>query len=199
MERELKLKEKPITLALIVILLLYIIFLIKVAFFKESAILHQHMFSDRKGYIFNLTPFKSITEILNSNRGPWYIIQNICGNIYLFIPLGIFLPLIKKNINYLSVITTGILISIGIETTQYILIIGNTDIDDVILNTIGTFIGLITFLVIKYYCKDVHKLKVISLFLIMGMGVACISAILMTRSDLFFPPQKYRGFTIQNK
>ena len=57
----------------------------------------------------------------------------------MFIPIGIFLPLIW-NVSYKKTIVYGIIFSITVEIIQ-IWLPRVTDIDDVILNNIGVFIG----------------------------------------------------------
>ena len=60
--------------------------------------------------------------------------NNIIQNILLFIPLG-FLIGGKRGI------VAGVLLSIGIELTQYIFRLGYCELDDVLNNTIGAAIG----------------------------------------------------------
>lgn len=90
-------------------------------------------------------------------KGPFWELQNgmwhdILLNILLFIPFGFSCGRLcgKKSLIY------GILISVFIETIQYIGGLGYTEVDDVINNTIGTGIGvLIMALFEKYkYGKD---------------------------------------------
>ena len=65
--------------------------------------------------------------------------NNIIQNILLFIPLG-FLIGGKRGI------IAGVLLSIGIELTQYIFRLGYCELDDVLNNTIGTAIGSLLFM-----------------------------------------------------
>src|SRR5450432_2845838 len=68
--------------------------------------------------------------------------SNLLGNIFLFMPMPFILIIffrIKKNS---SLLLTGFLISLGIELIQYIFEVGVADIDDIILNTLGIFIGI---------------------------------------------------------
>lgn len=64
--------------------------------------------------------------------------NNIIQNILLFIPLG-FLIGGKRGI------IAGVLLSIGIELTQYIAVLGYCELDDVLNNTIGAAIGSLLF------------------------------------------------------
>ena len=64
--------------------------------------------------------------------------NNIIQNILLFIPLG-FLIGGKPGI------IAGVLLSIGIELTQYIAVLGYCELDDVLNNTIGAAIGALLY------------------------------------------------------
>ena len=74
--------------------------------------------------------------------------NNIIQNILLFIPLG-FLIGGKRGI------IAGVLLSIGIELTQYIAVLGYCELDDVLNNTIGAAIGSLLF---KKFGKRVEQL-----------------------------------------
>ena len=91
----------------------------------------------------NFVPFASINELLNHF---YYMVplKNILGNIILFMPLGFILVLKFKRLNNLvSVVLVGILSSILIEVIQLSLPNRAFDIDDIILNTLGTMIGFL--------------------------------------------------------
>jgi glycopeptide antibiotics resistance protein len=99
----------------------------------------------RHGYSYsvNLVPvrntwreLKYITEI-----GRFNYLSNIFGNILLFLPLPFILKFFLKIFNYSTVLIISMLLSIAIETLQYIFKVGVADIDDVILNTIGASVG----------------------------------------------------------
>ena len=93
----------------------------------------------------NLVPFKIIIRDIKSLINGDYLIFliNIVGNILLFIPIGILVPMLWK-IKDRYVILIGFLISLSIEITQ--LYLGRvTDIDDLILNTSGVIIGLLVY------------------------------------------------------
>jgi glycopeptide antibiotics resistance protein len=100
----------------------------------------------------NIIPFKNTIEYLTgSDRFNMdIIINNTLGNILIFLPLGIFLPLLFKRYSRFSkVVVASIVISFTIETLQIILKIGQFDIDDVILNTIGSILGFLLLKIIK--------------------------------------------------
>lgn len=111
----------------------------------------------------NLIPFKiffdTYTEFLNGNV--YYFIISFLGNIIMFIPIGLFIPLLYK-IKDKYVILIGFSISLFIEFFQ-IFLPRETDVDDLILNTFGTFIGLLIYKLLYKICNnklDVFKSKI---------------------------------------
>ncbi|MBY2497291.1 VanZ family protein, partial [Clostridioides difficile] len=101
---------------------------------------------------------------------------NIIENIGIFIPMGIFLPIVCKNLNKKTIIITIILVSLAFELTQYIFALGSSDIDDVILNSLGGIIGITIYINMnKLFPNDIKRFKVIiatSLILgVIGLGV----------------------------
>jgi len=91
----------------------------------------------------NLIPFKTISGMLFSMSLP-NLIVNIGGNIVLFMPFGFALPLkFPKLRSMKTVIWAGLSLSIMIECIQLMMPQRCADIDDVILNTLGTYLGFL--------------------------------------------------------
>lgn len=122
----------------------------------------------------NLIPFRTIIDYLFNEdvivRS--FAFSNIMGNIAIFIPLGIYIPLLinKKSIFTNSAIVA--LISLCVEIVQYILAIGTADVDDIILNTIGGLLGILIFKLVYLIFKD--KSKVVITFLTPIGGVIAV-------------------------
>lgn len=122
----------------------------------------------------NLIPFRTIIDYLFNEdvivRS--FAFSNIMGNIAIFIPLGIYIPLLinKKRIFTNSAIVA--LISLCVEIVQYILAIGTADVDDIILNTIGGLLGILIFKLVYLIFKD--KSKVVITFLTPIGGVIAV-------------------------
>lgn len=92
----------------------------------------------------NFVPFK---EIFRYEIGSKLFVKNIVGNIILFIPFGLFVSYLMKTRRAFPIVVISIITSTVIEYTQ--LKIGRTfDIDDILLNVIGGFIGYLIYLVI---------------------------------------------------
>ena len=76
-------------------------------------------------------------------------LTNLLGNVLLFTPMGMLLPIVFKRCNsLLKSVIIGTVISILIETVQFFL--GRSaDIDDVILNAFGTALGFAVYYAAK--------------------------------------------------
>lgn len=100
----------------------------------------------------NLIPFKTIQEYMNLliYRRNVHLIYNafinLFGNIATFIPLGFFLPCFWKKLRSLRklLFCSGKVILI-IELIQLFTLRGCCDIDDLILNLLGVFLGFLLF------------------------------------------------------
>lgn len=108
----------------------------------------------------NLIPFKifydTYIELLDGNI--YYFIISFLGNIIMFIPIGLLIQLLY-NLNDKKVILIGFCLSLFIEIFQLFLP-RETDIDDLIFNTFGTFIGLLIYKYLyKRYKTKIDKLK----------------------------------------
>ena len=71
-------------------------------------------------------------------------IANLAGNVVLFIPFGIFIPLMvswQQKFLPFVILTTGLLLLV--ELLQYVTGLGALDVDDMILNFCGVMIGRI--------------------------------------------------------
>ena len=75
---------------------------------------------------------------------------NIIGNICLFIPTGILLPILYRRLDsFRKVLLAGAGLSLAIEIIQLLLPNSVTDIDDLILNTAGVAIGYGIYTLVK--------------------------------------------------
>lgn len=98
----------------------------------------------------NLVPFTSIIEtltlLLTKTQGFYYIFDYLILDIILFMPLGLFLPILfpktKKIKNFILICLT---ISIIKELFQLLLNVGMFNIDDIILNLSGAIISYTIF------------------------------------------------------
>lgn len=83
-------------------------------------------------------------------------LYNSFGNVLCFVPIGILTPIVfSKKMNFIRTLVFGIGLSLIIESLQFVLDTGVTDIDDVFFNTCGLILGYViykTFSRIKNIC-----------------------------------------------
>lgn len=94
----------------------------------------------------NFVPFKTISTYIQALfDGSMNIdipIKNLVGNLFMFLPMGIYLPFFIVKINKVGIFTISIVILLFfIEAIQLVTRRGSFDIDDFILNTFGALIG----------------------------------------------------------
>ncbi|MFJ7667568.1 VanZ family protein [Lysinibacillus sp. NPDC097195] len=122
-----------------VCLLLYFVVLKINGFTERIKIIKQ---SREAGFWnYNIYPMRTITPYLEDITYT-YAYLNILGNIIPFVPLGMFIPIIyKRYSNLKQVLIIFTICIIGIETLQFITMLGFFDVDDILLNMIGCLVG----------------------------------------------------------
>ncbi|MFT8320681.1 MAG: VanZ family protein [Bacillus sp. (in: firmicutes)] len=97
----------------------------------------------------NLVPFEMLHGLLTEQSLRTFMI-NVGGNIFLFVPFGFLLPWRFSQVHtVIHAAIIGALFSTTIEITQLMITNRFTDIDDIILNTLGTIIGYVLFKISK--------------------------------------------------
>ncbi|MDD5945610.1 MAG: VanZ family protein [Clostridia bacterium] len=86
--------------------------------------------------ILNPIPFY---DILTDKYFNWF---DVIANIIVFIPFGIYTALMLKDIPTRYKVMTAALLSILYEAMQFIFAIGVSDITDVMMNSLGAYIGI---------------------------------------------------------
>jgi glycopeptide antibiotics resistance protein len=88
----------------------------------------------------NFMPFETIGRYLS--RLDWRVAQlNLFGNILIFIPFGILGSQFRKTNSWQKIFVVGLSASLMIECIQLLTGLGSFDVDDLILNTLGTLMG----------------------------------------------------------
>ena len=108
-----------------------------------------------------LMPFRVVCYTWNDlvvNHSAKSLLIDVLGNIVMFMPFGFFVPLLWRVSGKTSA-AVGFLVSLSIELTQLFLPRW-TDIDDLILNTSGTLLGLLLYRLMHKRCEAfVEKYK----------------------------------------
>ncbi len=90
----------------------------------------------------NLIPFRFLFDAGGYTARAWIV--NVCGNIALFIPMGVFVPVLfpkARAWRWRRIVLSAVLLIGMIELAQLLLLCGQGDIDDVILNAAGMCAG----------------------------------------------------------
>lgn len=158
-------KHKKFLLHKELISLIFIIYIL--------CLFHVVTFQDNNYGVSNFIPFH---EIFRYNIGSDKFIKNVVGNIALFIPYG-FLASYFLNNKKLSVITLlTLVVTLTIETVQYY--IGRVfDIDDIILNLVGSIVGFLIFVgldAIRNKIKIFRNDTVLDLLIILILAITIV-------------------------
>ncbi|MCM3713405.1 VanZ family protein [Halalkalibacter oceani] len=94
------------------------------------------------GRNYNLIPFRSIYRIGVFSPTILDPLRILVGNILLFVPFGFLLPAVWRHLRHaLVVVLIGMGFSLMIETSQFLFTHRVANVDDVILNSLGVWIG----------------------------------------------------------
>lgn len=92
--------------------------------------------------------FVLFKEIFRYKLGTKLFYHNVVGNMLMFVPFGFLVSYFLKLEKVYSILIISLITSVTIEVTQ--LLIGRVfDIDDIILNVIGGFIGFFLFYILN--------------------------------------------------
>lgn len=81
-------------------------------------------------------------------------IKEIIYNVLAFIPLGVYISIIKNKWNFLNKLLIGFILSLAFEIMQYVFAIGGSDITDLISNTLGTSLGIGLYILLRKIFKN---------------------------------------------
>jgi glycopeptide antibiotics resistance protein len=154
-------RTRSVRILLWILLVISFAVLTKYILFKKSPGYYRNYFAHefhfrktaREGFKnANFKLLHSINLIANANRlSPEYKMDNIGGNIFGFVPLGILLPLLFFRMrNFFRITAMIFFISLCFETTQLFTGLGVFDVDDLLLNTIG---GMLGYLAVIFFTK----------------------------------------------
>ena len=120
-------------------------------------------------YNVNLIPFQMVGDYWEELRSGGFVftLLNFVGNLAVFVPLGFFPALLFRGSTWRRSVLVGAATSVLVECGQY-LVVRTTDIDDVILNTLGALCGYWIYLLLrrlfpvflnKFQCVKVESLR----------------------------------------
>lgn len=118
------------------IILPYTVFLLYLMFFGMGRLQYEN-------HIIRIKPIISTVWFIQETISWFDIIKIVLGNVIMFIPFG-FLGWVFPQLNNLKrLIITFVSTIVIVEALQYFSRLGVFDVDDVILNTFGVFLGFL--------------------------------------------------------
>lgn len=120
-----------------ILLIAYLAVLLKLLVFKYPGV---HFDPE-----YNFIPFKTIIPYLIGYPN-WIVARNnLLGNIVTFMPLGFLAPFLYARFTWKHALAAGFVLSLAIEILQIVLHAGTFDVDDILLNMLGTLLGYSVF------------------------------------------------------
>ena len=121
-----------------VLFVFYLAAVLRITVFRSTFTL-QHLCQNGK---IILTVFETYRSLLR--QGDWFSFTYLfVGNIIWFVPFGMYLQYMRKPKNLFYTALCGFLFSLLIETLQYVFGTGFSEVDDLILNTFGVWLGAV--------------------------------------------------------
>lgn len=153
-------QERMETAFLYAVFICYILFLCKLLFLSRVSLVDLFNSQRTVDRSINLIPFHSIKDYIFSNSATIkkFAFANVVGNIVIFIPLGTYLSLFKNNKRTTNLLFI-VIISLFIEIIQGLLGIGASDMDDIILNGLGGFAGVLGYTFLMFILRDKKKVR----------------------------------------
>ena len=141
------------TVVICTAVVLYVVFALKLLLFSRPPGSERSL---------NLVPFASISHYLFSDSSDVrrFAFGNIAGNVLLFIPLGAYLSVLTKSTMARTMLVVASA-SVTVEILQGVLALGASDIDDVVLNCLGGFIGIQLLLLLRMSLRDRGRLRAV--------------------------------------
>ena len=139
--------------------LLFVIYLLMLGYFLFFAEEYGRRNWSEADYRYNLELFREIGRFwtYREQLGFWPAFLNIGGNIIGFLPFGLLLPVMHRNLRKsLPVILLGFSLSLLVESLQLVLKVGSFDVDDLLLNTVGASAGYFLYWVCNQIRRKFH-------------------------------------------
>ena len=147
--------QRPFKTTLRVIFLLYTVLMLWLLFGQRIGRLTVWDYREQLLLNLNLIPFATIDRYLHFlqvQQGALlrHAVINLAGNIVMFVPLGFFLPCFFPKLRaFLRLLPAAVCLILSIELIQLFSLLGSCDIDDLLLNLIGIFIGYPLFCLLR--------------------------------------------------
>lgn len=169
-DRRTSAKDKFIYPGLIIIGGLYIAALLTITLFSRVA--------GRGERAFQCIPFSFAINFVRGEATFGEVLKNVLGGFALYIPLGVLLPGLFPKLSMRKAVLAGLLASLCCELMQYAFAAGVADIDDLMLNTLGTLAGAALYCKLLRRARTIRIARLLSLILLAVYGVCGVFAAL---------------------
>lgn len=112
----------------------YTLFLLYLMFFGMGRYQYEE-------HVIRIEPVYSTLAFINNTIRVWDILRVVIGNVVMFIPFGFLGWVFPKLKDFQSLIFTFIASIVIVEAMQYFTRLGIFEVDDILLNTFGVYIG----------------------------------------------------------
>ena len=174
----------------------YLVVLIRIVLFKQVALYNLFAAIGSMERTISIIPFKSLLDMINNNISVTRILENILGNIAIFIPFGLLLPIVQKDKSK-KIILYGLITSALIEIIQYVFALGSSDIDDLMLNTLGAVIGYLLYKIIHKKARADTLTAISIIVLVTVLGGFALGILFINHTELFMLSSK--EIVVENK
>lgn len=177
-------KERRLRACAILIFAVYIVMLLRITLFKQVSLYNLFAAIGASERTISIIPFKSVFEMVHDGVSAARVIENVLGNLAVFMPLGLLLPILTKDKSK-KILLYGFVLSLFIEVMQYILALGSSDIDDLLLNTLGTMVGYAIHKAVRRKSRTDTTAVAFVLVITMGLGSVAGGIFFVSHTELF--------------
>ena len=177
-------KIKRLNILSIILFCIYILLLIWIVLFKCNIYLsitngyfEFKTLTLKERFDYYLIPF--IDYINNDSTQTFIKLKDGILNVFVFIPLGLYLSFFIKKNKFIKVIFYTFLISLLFEIIQLFSLLGSFQTEDLILNTFSGLLGYIIYKII-YKEKNIKVLNILSLICIIILTPILIYGVINT-------------------
>lgn len=149
--------------SMLVLFLIYLILLVWIILFKLQFSIHD---LDMVRSV-NFIPFYYDKEI-----GTEFHLKEVFENLLIFVPMGIYLQMLLPKGRFHGKLAVIAGTSLLLETAQYVLAIGRSDITDLLSNTTGGLLGLALYCIIARLLRNRERAD--KLFLVLAVIASVI-------------------------
>ncbi len=167
----------------------YLAVLVRIVLFKQAPLYSLFSAAGSVERAIGVIPFKSLYDMVISGASVIRILENVGGDIAIFIPLGLLLPIIQKD-RPQKVILCGLAVSMLFEIIQYALALGSSDIDDLIFNTSGVMIGYFLYKIVRLRSHTDITAGFSTIVLVTVLGITALGVLFISHTELFMLSEK---------